>query len=385
MDWLKYQDCLIFVVVPLVMLTTGEVMKNWRSLFDDNLTSNDRQLLMRTALFLLLPVVVFFHELGHALAILFFGGKVAEFHYGLLWGYVVPSGMFTPEQILIIYLAGNVVEMLIGFLSLILAAFTSSPPLVALFTYLGLWSIGGTAIIYTLMSLVGMYGDWQAIYSSQLHSWTSIIALCHIAIVAFFLYIIYGNGPRLWFARRTNPHWYKLHQPLEALANTHPTAENYLELAWSYYRVGLYDQAEKALDQARAIDPHRPDIFYLLGWLMEGKGKTTEAIAYFNQVTNNKEASDSLRFQSFIAIGHLLSSKLSNIRTRVGETNNLWQEAMDSYTEAIALRPDLADPHLFRARLLKMAGMDKEARSELAFVSNLAWLDPQLKNVPEAE
>lgn len=382
MNWLKYQDSLIFLVVPLVILTISEVRKNWHSLWDNNLTSGDRQLLMKAALFLLLPVVVFCHELGHALAILLFGGRVAEFHYGLLWGYVVPSGLFTPEQIIIIYLAGNVLEILIGLIALIFAAVVSSPPLVALLTYLGLWSIGGTAVIYTLMSFVGMYGDWQAIYSSDLKTWTSTIALCHVVLVLFFFYCIYGSRPKYWFAARTEPQWFQTHKAIQSEIAREPTSENYLKLAWSYHRVGLDALASQTLAKIRSIDANSAEAWLLAGSLLEHKGKMKEAIFSFKQAAES-DTSDLLRAQAFMAIGNSLSETLD--QAKIQETNNVWQQAMEAYTEAAAQRPDLADPRLFRARLLSKANMANEAQEELLAAEHLVLLDPHLKIKLEPE
>src|ERR1700722_20633005 len=112
----QYQDYLLILVLPLTLISIVEALKNWVTVWDIYVTWTDRSILLRFAMFVLMPIIVFLHECGHAAAILWFGGTIAEFHYGLLWGYVRPNGLFTPEQILIIYLAGNVVEVICGVL-----------------------------------------------------------------------------------------------------------------------------------------------------------------------------------------------------------------------------------------------------------------------------
>src|SRR3982750_4591594 len=98
------QDFTVIIVLPLMLYTIRSAWQQRHSLWDVDLTNDDRKLLMRLTMFVLMPIVVFFHECGHAAVALLTGGKIAEFHYGLLWGYVRPSGFFTPEQELIRHL-----------------------------------------------------------------------------------------------------------------------------------------------------------------------------------------------------------------------------------------------------------------------------------------
>ncbi|MEZ4534031.1 MAG: hypothetical protein R3D26_03340 [Cyanobacteriota/Melainabacteria group bacterium] len=174
------EDIQVLVWFPLALICLKEVKENWRQIFDKDLTVSDRRALLKITLFFALPVVVLIHEIGHALATIMLGGVVKELHFGIWWGYVLPIGDFSSLDHLIITLAGNVVQMAIGFLCLIAAVFVSSPPIVALLVYTGLYAIGGTAIIYALMSTTDMYLDWSKIYASpyrRLQWWRSAMPL----------------------------------------------------------------------------------------------------------------------------------------------------------------------------------------------------------------
>src|ERR1700722_9500247 len=162
---IKLQDYLALVMVLVSVITIVNMFKEWKLLWDDNLTDNDRSLLMRIAAFVVMPIIVLFHEGGHALATICFGGKVEEFHYGFFIGNVVSSGNFSDLQSLLITLAGNVVQVLCGLVALVVALVSTSPPVVALSVYVVFWAIGGTLVAYTILSRFGMYGDWMAIYS----------------------------------------------------------------------------------------------------------------------------------------------------------------------------------------------------------------------------
>lgn len=70
------------------------------------LTGEKQRLAEQAAFFLGVPPAVFVHELAHAVAVLAFGGQVAEFGYRVFWGYVVPQG-FTALENWIIALVGT--------------------------------------------------------------------------------------------------------------------------------------------------------------------------------------------------------------------------------------------------------------------------------------
>src|ERR1700761_4609820 len=93
--WLLAQNLL---AIPLCLITVIDTIKAWPTLWNDQLTPEKRKLLLRISLAVLLPVVVFLHECGHAAATIAFGGKVSQFHFGFLWGEVVSTGNFSDWQ-----------------------------------------------------------------------------------------------------------------------------------------------------------------------------------------------------------------------------------------------------------------------------------------------
>ncbi|MCI0476439.1 MAG: M50 family metallopeptidase, partial [Anaerolineales bacterium] len=110
----------LFDIISLLYAFLGvralwTLAKNWRAFTDAELTAFDRRLASDIAFFVFIPIGVFLHELGHALATLQVGGQVVEFHYALFYGYVVPRGNFTPLQEWWIALSGNLVSVLFGF------------------------------------------------------------------------------------------------------------------------------------------------------------------------------------------------------------------------------------------------------------------------------
>ncbi len=374
-------DLQLFLLIPLAILTIRDAKKNWRQLWDNDLSMQDRQLLQRINVILLLPLVVLLHECGHAVATLWAGARVQEFHFGGWWGYVVPVGNLTPEQDLIIFLAGNLVEVVIGLIALIAALFISSPPVVALLVYLGLYSIAATLIIYTLMSFAGMYGDWIAIYTAPLPAWVFTIGVVHGAMVVGLLYLIYGSAPRIWFVAKTRPKWAKDYQRAQELVSKDPTAINYLNLAWNYYYVDLEKQCRKALEMVAEKDPNLLERYMLAGVLQQSKGDFTGAVHSFEQVVERPEADPVLKTRSLMAIGHCLLAEVERQQGEKALTPAAVAHVLETYDQAAKLTPQIADPRFYKATVLNKVGLHKEAEQELKELRSLKWFDPALSEL----
>lgn len=379
------QDFLMLIVLPLMLLTLKSAWTERRTLWDADVTTRDRDLLMRITMFVLMPIVVFFHECGHALATLYFGGKIAEFHYGILWGYVVPSGIFSPDQTLVIYLAGNVVEILCGLIALLLAFVVTSPPVVAVLVYLAIWSISGTAIVYALMSVMGMYGDWIAIYNTPVRSWIPYIGTIHAVIVGGLVYGLYGRAPRLWFAMKTRPAWANKRRALLNELALHPSPELYLDLGWVYYEAGLDQFAEDACNQSLKLDAFFADPLYLKAWLLVNRGRADQAQSALTELSNNRNASLILRTRSLMAVGQLAEDQIKKHTKNGPVPPEMWKTPLEAFTAAINITPELGDPRFYRARTLNKAGLHTTALEELQALGDLKWLDSRLSQLVQVE
>jgi hypothetical protein len=285
MNWFtSFQDFSMVLTIPLMVATVIDLRKNWSAIWDDNLTSKDRQILLRCALFLLMPIAVFLHELGHAWATVSFGGQVAEFHYGIIWGYVVPSGTFTDGQLLFIYLAGNLVELILGLFVLCLVPLSRKPPLTLLMTYFGLWTVAATIVFYPALSLVGMYGDWIAIYRTPLVSVKIVIGAIHLLLIALLAFLVYSHPVRIWFVKKTDPLWADAYSQLIARIKDNDDPEDYLRLAWLFYECGLNSQAQQFVTKFVSRSSHNSESKLLQGLLSLSQGKTEQALATLEEI-----------------------------------------------------------------------------------------------------
>lgn len=292
-----------------MVTTVIELKKNWRSVWDSQLTDQDRQILLRTALFVLMPMAVFLHELGHALATIACGGQVAKFHYGILWGYVVPEGTFTEGQLLFIYLAGNTIEVALGLLVLCLVPLASSPALICLLVYFGLWTVAATIIFYPALSLVGMYGDWIAIYTSPLVGPKMLIATVHLILVGLMAYLVYGKKPRLWYVRKTDPEWNKAYIALMAHLREQDDPEDYLHLAWLFYDGGLNGEAQQFVTKFVSRSSHTTESKLLQALLSLSQGKTDRALTLLQEITRDEDLSSGMIARRDAALALLAKSR----------------------------------------------------------------------------
>jgi len=364
-------DLLILIYVPLMVITIVDLVKNWPSVFDENLTSKDRFILQKTVIFLLMPIVVYCHEMGHALCIEYFGGKVAEFHFGVFWGFVVPSGHFTADQTVLTYLAGNAVQIAIGLLAGLIALFLTSPPMVAMLVYLALWSVGGTVVIYALMSATGFYGDWIAIYTAPTPALKTMIGICHLALIALVVYCLYGATPRLWFAMRTKPRWAKRIGLLTLAAQTEPNAKNYLAIAWCYAEANLFSPAYKWLKKAVGVGASQSEAQLLSAYIVMNRGQIQDAVKIYEQTGNDTQVGTSQRVKAYLGLADCYVRQ------------NNFAKAIETYTKAISLDQNLGDARLYKLLLLKQTGRKLESEKELLDLKEIPevechWLDPAL-------
>ena len=103
---------LIYIFRSLQLSVT--IGREWSLLVQEPLTRHKKSIAEQASFFIAVPLGVFWHEFGHALAVWVSGGQVAEFGYRVFWGYVVPQGMFTPAQYWFISLAGTLGSLVFG-------------------------------------------------------------------------------------------------------------------------------------------------------------------------------------------------------------------------------------------------------------------------------
>ncbi len=186
------QSGVVDLVMGLAALATlVAVVRSRRTFFAPRLAPEAKRLATQVAVFVVPPLVVLVHELGHLAAVLAVGAQVTGFHYGFFEGSVGYAGDVSPGQAWFVSLAGNVAGVLAG-LALAGAGLVAArrrpawpPALVHVLILGGTLQVGYALIGYPLLSLSSNWGDWVTIYDAGTTpglSWATGAA--HVAVLA---------------------------------------------------------------------------------------------------------------------------------------------------------------------------------------------------------
>ncbi len=157
----------IDIIFGLALLgTLFLLVRRWRAFWDSDFTAEDRRLATQCAAFVVPPIVVLVHELGHLVAARAVGGRVLGFHYGLIEGSVRVAGGLSDAQFWWVALAGNLIGAGLGLgMAVAGAAGTRLPRALRRVLIMGgLLQVVFQLVVYPLMSLSARFGDWVAIY-----------------------------------------------------------------------------------------------------------------------------------------------------------------------------------------------------------------------------
>lgn len=182
-DWIS-------IVYGLLSLDTlRRLGKNWKGFWDDDVTALDRFLIQRTAVFLLIPLGVLFHELGHAIATWQVGGTVVEFQWRLFWGYIIPSGYFSAVEYWWIALSGNIVSIALGLIAVPAIIFVKKQVIRELLYTFAIIELVYSLIVYPIFSFTGFEGDWVKIYDFSVSPYAQITLIIHMGLIGVLWYV----------------------------------------------------------------------------------------------------------------------------------------------------------------------------------------------------
>jgi hypothetical protein len=196
---------LIYVVIGI--RSVSRLINRWGSVWDRRFTVQDRQLVDEAAFFVLIPVSVALHELGHAVAIWGFGREVVDFGFYGFAGYVsfIPFGL-TDVQLTIIAFAGSLVNLIlcVGAIALVfLRPFRAA--INELLIQFAIVSGANAFIVYPLLDLASdLNGDWRQMYSSGVPWLTAIIVAVQVGMIAAGYWLFSNDWAKARLAKLTD-------------------------------------------------------------------------------------------------------------------------------------------------------------------------------------
>lgn len=182
-----------FAILSLFYVVIGvrfvfQLVRVWRPTFDHRFTQTDRHMVDQAAFFLLVPISVALHELGHAVAVWSLGGEVTDFGFFVFAGYVSYRAPFTEAEQVLVAAAGAAVNVVLclaamGFVLL------KRPPLRAalneLLIQFAFLSGANALIFYPLLDFAtGLNGDWTQIYFGDERGLSAVILAIHVGVLA---------------------------------------------------------------------------------------------------------------------------------------------------------------------------------------------------------
>lgn len=198
---------LMYVVIGIRVI--AQIVQRGRKLWDRTFTPQDRALVDQAAFFILIPISVALHELGHAIAVWGFGKQVVEFGFYGFAGYVayLPYGLSAVQQT-IISAAGSIVNLVlvIVVLALVLA---KKPPFRAavneLLIQFALLSGLNAFIFYPVLDMLsGLNGDWRQMYNSGVPWLSGVIIGTQAAVIGAGYWLVTNPRMKARFARLTD-------------------------------------------------------------------------------------------------------------------------------------------------------------------------------------
>lgn len=193
-------DVISIVYLVIAAMVVWRLVQNWSSFWDDFVTGEDLSLAASVAFFVLLPIEVFAHEAGHAIATWLLGGTVVEFSWRVYWGFIVPAGDFTAVGDWWISVAGTLASILVAALALAVMPLARKRIVREVLYRLANITLIFSLVIYPLWSLVGMGqldGDWVRIYDFSVAPYAQVTLVLHGGIL-LGLWLLDRSG---WMAR----------------------------------------------------------------------------------------------------------------------------------------------------------------------------------------
>lgn len=358
---------LISVLYALMGLRTlATAWQNRRALTDAELTAPDRAILSQLAFFVLVPPGVLMHELGHALATLQLGGHVAEFHFALFYGYIVPVGSFSALGEWWIALSGNLVSIVYGLLALpllfVVRAAWQKYLLLAFARVQLTWALIG----YPLFTLLG-FGDWTTIYNPATWQVGLPFGVFH-ALLILGLWLLNRNaGVKRWelslFAGMSE----RLGQTERNLAAQPENANGLVDRGNLYAQNNMLDAAQQDYTRALRMDPGNPRALYNLGQIDLGRKQFRSAETRFRAALDRAVGDARLATALNYALGLALFQQGKR------------EEAVAAFDRALGYEPEVPEFHYWRGMALRALRQDVRARAAFQRAADLAsGTDPAL-------
>ena len=347
---------IIYVLRSIAVLV--QVVRGWRGFWDADVTPADRRLANEAAFYVFIPLGVFLHEAGHAVATWSVGGTVVAFQWRVFWGYIIPAGNFTPLQDWWISLSGNLVSIALGLLPLVLLLVVRRGIWAELLESFARQQLFYALVWYPAFTFFGA-GDWVTIYNFSRAPFAQGFLVFHLALLAGLFFL--DRSP--WAVERRlgrDPRRLELRRQLEAAIAQQPMAAAPLaRLGLLYAEAGEMGAARRYLSRAAQLDPNDATLKLAQARLAARQG---------NPVAADKAAQAALTTDLTPDARAALQGQLAFSHMQAGRR----AEAIAGFTEALRLSPDNQQLYYWRGVVRRSLGRNVEALTDFEQAAKLA-------------
>ncbi len=139
-----------------------------KGLSEPPLTFEKKRLVDEAAVYVAVPISIFLHEFGHAVAVWAFGGHVVEFGFFFFWGYVLPDRAFPPTAQWIISSAGTWANLGLALAVWLAWRRRAAPVWRYAAVRVARFQLIFALIMYPVFTALLALGDWRVIYNFNL-------------------------------------------------------------------------------------------------------------------------------------------------------------------------------------------------------------------------
>jgi tetratricopeptide (TPR) repeat protein len=358
---MNFLDLISVLAAFLSVQTLLQLCRHWQSFWNAHVTLRDQSIAQRLAIFVLLPLTVPLHELGHCLATWQVGGTVADFQWRFFWGYMVPVGDFSPAEYWWIALSGNLVSILLGLLAIFVIPLVRQRILEELLYGFVCVDLINSLVLYPLMSITSNSGDWKSIYDFKVQPYAFLFLLVHIGLLWWLRWLYYSPATVQWRLARnlsTANAWEKL-QAKAIGANAQASTNEYsqdLDIAISQFnfllRHGEDHAAQKIAQKLIATMPNNNRVRLLRVAIAHSKSAPQQIIKLgLPLLEAGLPSADQLSLYRYLCVGYM----------RLGRGST----ALDYANRGLALDPQDHLLHWHRASLYLAQGQLPAAEVEI--------------------
>lgn len=348
----NYFDLISFIAGLICIQTLLQLFQNWSDFWDTQVTFKDEELAQRLAIFVLIPIGVLLHEIGHSLATWQVGGTVSTFQWRFYWGYIIPSGNFSSVEYWWIALSGNIVSILLGLLPIPFIPFIRKRIVgELLYNYACVESIYAL-VVYPLMSFASRRGDWIKIYDFTIQPYALLTAIVHIGLL-WGVWQLYNSQKSIHWRLARNSNTLDTWEKLKVnIANQSNDLQSHLEIAYFLLQNNEVYEAKKIANKIYQIAPHDNRVRVFRVGIDCTHRKYRRAVQSGRQLLNTELLSeDQLRLYRILCISLYKINQLP--------------EALSYANQGLTVDPIDYKLRYHRAVVYQMLGQHQEARADL--------------------